>query len=172
MSGDDSEFYVGQGFDRVTGADAARVVEFEAAFAGAREGTAMHGNLDAAPVRTDFPGTECHLPLNWLMLPERQFDYVVLRTPPGNGFPIHTHGYGDEIYLVLSGTGIVTLGSEQHEAGPRDIFHIAAGVPHGYSVPDDAEEELELFVVNSPAVSRTNRSRYWAAAPQPESSET
>lgn len=163
------EFYQGHGFDRLAGPEAANVYEFEHSVSTLRKGASLRGNLYQERVRADFPGTDCLLPINFLVMPERQFDYVLLRQKPGQRFPLHTHGYGEEVYLVISGRGIVIIGDERLKAGPHDIFHIPAGVPHGFEVPAEETETFDLFVVNAPAVPRRNRSRYWAAKPLPES---
>lgn len=166
----DRAFYIGHGFDRVTGVEAQEVVELEERLAAAQRATKLAGNLYEAAVRADFPGSECLLPVNLLLFPERQFDFVLLRTGPGDGFPRHVHGYGDEVYLVIRGRGIVLLGDERHEAEAHDVFYIPAGTPHGYEVPAEAGAPFELFVVNVPAVPRANRSRYWAAQPVAQTS--
>lgn len=164
----ESEFYVGQGFDRLSGPGAGAVHDLDEQLARLRRGVPRAGNLYAAAVRADFPGNPCLLPINWLLHPERHFDYVLLRGEPGQGFPTHVHGYGEEIYLVIAGEGVVLLDGEEHTARKHDIFHIPAGVPHGYRVPETATEPFDLFVVNAPAVSHRNRSRYWAADPVDE----
>lgn len=165
---DDGEFYRGHGFDGLTGPGAAAVAELDARIEEIRGAEPLAGNLYEPRVRADFPGNACYLPINLMLYPDRQFDYVLLRGAPGEGFPIHVHGYGDEVYLVIGGRGIVTLDGVEHEAGPGDIFHIPAGTPHGYRVPEDAEETLDLFVVNVPGVDHRLRSKYWAAEPQEE----
>ena len=67
------------------------------------------GNLDEERLVATFEGTRCLLPINWLAMPERKFEYVLIKTEPGHSFPEHVHGYGDEIYLILGGTGTVYL---------------------------------------------------------------
>lgn len=163
----DKAFYRGQGFDRLGGPEAGRVYEFETELARSREWLSLTGNLYEERIRADWPGTQCLLPVNWLALPERKFEYLVLRTEPGRSFPVHAHGYGDEVYVVLGGTGTVYVNGEAHEAGKHDVFHMPPGAPHGFSVPASSEETFDLFIVNAPGVARTLRSRYWAVEPQP-----
>jgi quercetin dioxygenase-like cupin family protein len=162
------EFYVGHGFDELTGAEADLTREFDETVHSVRERMSVAGNLYEPRLAADFPGTRCHLPINWLLMPDRKFDYVLLRASPGESFPLHVHGYGDEIYLVLAGRGTVFLEDQSHEAGPNDIFHIAPGVPHGFEAASDTDETFDIFVVNAPAVPARLRSRYWAVPAKSE----
>jgi quercetin dioxygenase-like cupin family protein len=161
-----SSFYVKHGFDGLTGPEAEATQAFHGSLSEQRARLPLVGNLYEARVHADFPGNACALPINWLMLPERKFDYVLIRTEPGESFPIHVHGYGEEIYLVIAGEGLVYLGDETHDARVHDIFHIPPGTPHGFRASSEVSTTFDVFVVNSPPVDHRLRSRYWAVPEQ------
>ena len=164
----DRGFYDRHGFDRLEGPGAAAVSALDEHLQALRDGVSLKAHLYDEAVRADFPGSTCALPLNLLLWPERRMDWVLLRGQPGAAFPTHVHGYGDELYLVIAGSGVVTINGEDLPAGPLDVFHIPAGSPHGFHVPDDVDATFDVFAVNAPGVAHHLRSRYWAAAPLPE----
>ncbi len=163
----DTSFYRGHGWDDLSGPDAERTRELTEVLEARREWVPLVGNLDEARLVATFEGTRGLLPINWLAMPERKFEYVLLKTEPGHSFPEHVHGYGDEMYLILGGTGTVFLDGQAHPAAAGDIFHIPPGTPHGYEAAADSETTFDIFVVNCPGVSAELRSRYWAVEPIP-----
>lgn len=50
----------------------------------------------------------------------------------------------DEVYIVASGTGVFTMGSERTEFGPGDTFFVGAGVRHRF---EDFSDDLAVWVV-------------------------
>jgi mannose-6-phosphate isomerase-like protein (cupin superfamily) len=168
MSGTEASrpsFYNGHGFDRLSGPEVAEVRRFYEGMKTGHQNSVYQGNLFTSKIEANFPGSSCALPVNWLLMPDRKMDYVLLTTSPGEGFPVHVHGYGQELYLIIRGEGIVHLDGDEYPAGAHDVFHIPAGMPHGYRVSAEAKEPLHLFAVNVPAVDHRLRSRYWAVPP-------
>ncbi|MFC1481369.1 cupin domain-containing protein [Candidatus Neomarinimicrobiota bacterium] len=55
---------------------------------------------------------------------------VVLK--PGQAAPLHKHDDTEQVFYVLSGNGILTIGGEkvQHEVNPGDIVRIPASIYH------------------------------------------
>ena len=49
---------------------------------------------------------------------------------PNQRFSLQTHQKREEFWYILSGTGTITLDSETKEVGPKDHFHIPAGMIH------------------------------------------
>ena len=158
----DESFYRGHGWDNVTGPDAERTRELTDTLEARKEWLPLVGKLGEARLVAEFPGSQCLLPINWLAIPERKFEYVLIRTEPGHSFPEHVHGYGDEIYLILGGEGTVFLDGKEYEARASDIFHIPPGTPHGYKASEASDTTFDLFVVSAPGVAAELRSRYWA----------
>jgi mannose-6-phosphate isomerase-like protein (cupin superfamily) len=54
----------------------------------------------------------------------------------------------DELYYVVSGRGVVTVGSETRPIVPGSVIFVAAAVPHRFH---DIAERLELLVMFGPA---------------------
>ena len=166
MAEQDRAFYDGNGFDRITGPGAEAGYALWDKLAEMRKDEPKHGNLYEPRLNADFPDNPCYLPINLLMWPERGMDFVMLRGEPGGAFPPHTHGYGDEIYLIIAGEGVVIIDGVEHEAKKHDIFWIPAGTPHTYYTPADKTEPFDIFAVNVPGVKHTMRSTYWAGPAQ------
>jgi mannose-6-phosphate isomerase-like protein (cupin superfamily) len=160
---DATDFFTGNGFSRLTGPLADKAREFDATLEKARSdaGFSPKGNLREPVITAEFPGCPTDLPINYLALPNRQMDYCLIRIKPGHGFPEHVHGYGDEIYLVISGHGKVRIDGELYDAGPLDTFHQRTGVRHEVFNPAENEEDFEIFAVNTPAVHQDLRSKFW-----------
>jgi mannose-6-phosphate isomerase-like protein (cupin superfamily) len=54
----------------------------------------------------------------------------------------------DELYYVVSGRGVVTVGRETRPIVPGSVVFVAASVPHRFH---DIAERLELLVMFGPA---------------------
>jgi mannose-6-phosphate isomerase-like protein (cupin superfamily) len=54
----------------------------------------------------------------------------------------------DELYCVVSGRGVVTVGNETRPVVPGTVIFVAATVPHRFH---DIAERLELLVMFGPA---------------------
>jgi len=60
----------------------------------------------------------------------------------------HVHTGYDEVYYVLSGTGMITLDQETHPLRPGTVVVIPAGVPH--SLEAATGDELEFIIFGTP----------------------
>jgi mannose-6-phosphate isomerase-like protein (cupin superfamily) len=79
--------------------------------------------------------------INWIDL---------VRIPPGHGIGRHTHGADDEeIYIIVDGTGTMTVEERDFPVGPGDVAYNPAGGTHG--LLNDGSRELRLVVVGVPA---------------------
>ena len=163
-------FYQGRGFARLTGPEAQQVERARTALRKVQETESLKGNLFKPVVTAEFPGAPADLPINWLAFPDRGFDYCLIRMQPGVNLPLHIHGYGEEVYIVLGGAGFVTVGREEYDAAQWDVFHIPAGTPHGMRNPG-TEGELLILAINSPPVAPELRSDYWAVPVAAEGAE-
>ena len=85
-------------------------------------------------------------PLSTDLKERHPFDLELLRIPPGKSpYPYHLHGAQWELYLVVSGRGIV-----RHEVGttgiePGDAFLFEPGQPH--QLINNSSADLLLYVV-------------------------
>ncbi len=49
---------------------------------------------------------------------------------PGESIPPHYHPDFEELYYVLSGYGLMSIGEEKHEISRGDVVYIPAPAPH------------------------------------------
>ena len=70
-------------------------------------------------------------------------DYAVV--PPGASIGRHRHGADEEIYLVLSGRGRMTLDAREFAVGPGSVIVNRPGGSHG--LVNSGRTPLRLFVV-------------------------
>jgi quercetin dioxygenase-like cupin family protein len=73
-------------------------------------------------------------------------------------FRKHVHVTHDEIGIVLSGSGTVTVGDHTREVRPGDVWVIPANTPHGGIF---ADEPVEVLFVSSPIDDPENPDRVW-----------
>lgn len=69
---------------------------------------------------------------------------------PGGGVDDQVPHREDEIYVVISGTGRITIAERTHEVGPGSVIFVAANDEHRFH---DFSEDLEILVVFGPAYS-------------------
>ncbi|HUG17024.1 MAG TPA: cupin domain-containing protein [Thermomicrobiales bacterium] len=69
---------------------------------------------------------------------------------PGGGADDQVPHREDEIYVVVSGTGRITIEGREHEVGPGSVIFVAANDEHRFH---GFSEDLEILVVFAPAYS-------------------
>ena len=69
----------------------------------------------------------------------------VYRLEPGLVHPLHIHPGVAELYYVLSGSGLFTVGDEEFEAGPGTSMYIPQGLPHAARATESAVEFFYTF---------------------------
>ena len=55
---------------------------------------------------------------------------VVEEVPPMVDTPLHVHSREDELFYIVEGEHIITLGDEEHRLGPGDALFAPRGIPH------------------------------------------
>jgi uncharacterized cupin superfamily protein len=74
------------------------------------------------------------------------FDLEVNRVPPGKpNFPYHAHSAQWELYLIISGKGIVRHKDGRSEVVPGDAFIFGPDEPH--QIINSGEEDLVYYVI-------------------------
>ena len=63
---------------------------------------------------------------------------------PGASIGVHPHGENEEVYVVLSGSGIMTVNDESQPVKTGDIILNKPGWRHG--IENTSDEPLKLFV--------------------------
>jgi mannose-6-phosphate isomerase-like protein (cupin superfamily) len=69
--------------------------------------------------------------------------------PPGCRVAPHHHRQMEEIYYILSGSGVMTVGEEQREVGAGDAIFIPRGQRH--TLENTGPEAIRLLLVCGPA---------------------
>ncbi len=70
-----------------------------------------------------------------------------LRIPSNGVFPKHTHPEKEEIYYVMSGSGIIMVGDKEQAVSEGSVFYVSGDVPHGLSNPN--KETLTVLYVTA-----------------------
>ncbi len=70
------------------------------------------------------------------------FAHAVLK--PGKEIEVHVDPY-EEVYYLLSGRGVMTVGDERQKVTAGDAIWLPCGVPHG--LINDGDEDCVILVV-------------------------
>lgn len=68
--------------------------------------------------------------------------------PPGKRTQPHYHPRAEEIYYILSGTGVMTLSGQDRDVGPGDAIAIPPGAHH--TIFNSGEGELVFLCMCAP----------------------
>ncbi|HKG23639.1 MAG TPA: cupin domain-containing protein [Blastocatellia bacterium] len=69
--------------------------------------------------------------------------------PPGCSVTPHHHERLEEVYYIVSGNGVMSVGDEQSEVGPGDAIYIPRGTRH--TLANAGPEPVKLLLVCGPA---------------------
>ena len=69
--------------------------------------------------------------------------------PNGPRGRVHRHSKSDNVYIVKSGEGLLTIEGEHHAIVTDDVVFIPAGVRH--SLSNVSERELVIYEIYAPA---------------------
>jgi quercetin dioxygenase-like cupin family protein len=83
--------------------------------------------------------------LEFLHIPALSMGLYVL--PAGGTDPQSPHTE-DEVYYVVSGEAVISVGDEEREVRPGSIIYVAANVPHRFHM---IRSELRVLVFFAPA---------------------
>jgi mannose-6-phosphate isomerase-like protein (cupin superfamily) len=85
--------------------------------------------------RTTAPITQCSLAEETL--------------PPGASVTPHHHAVLEEIYYILSGAGVMTVGAEQRVVGAGDAIYIPKNQRH--TLTNTGAQDMKILLVCGPA---------------------
>ncbi len=83
--------------------------------------------------------------LEFLRVPALSAGLYTLEAGAVDGQSPHTE---DEVYVVMTGRGRISVGDEVRDVGPGSVVYVAATVPHRFH---DIAERMEIIVVFAPA---------------------
>jgi mannose-6-phosphate isomerase-like protein (cupin superfamily) len=70
-------------------------------------------------------------------------------TPGGPRGRVHRHTEVDNVYIVKSGEGLLTIEDAEHRIVAEDVVYIPAGVHH--SLSNTSDRELVIYEIYAPA---------------------
>jgi len=76
-------------------------------------------------------------------------DFRISRYAPSAYVQEHSHKIQEQIYYVLEGEGILTVGKDEHLMRPHDYVYLPPGVRHGFT--NTGLSSLVFLVVTAPA---------------------
>jgi quercetin dioxygenase-like cupin family protein len=79
----------------------------------------------------------------------RLIDFRISRYAPKAYVEEHSHKVQEQIYYVLEGEGILTVGEEKHLMRPHDYVYLPPGLPHSFT--NTGLDGLVFLVVTTPA---------------------
>jgi len=90
---------------------------------------------------------------------------TLVHVDPGGEQRIHSHA-PEQVYLVLEGTGLMTVGTETKDVGPGDCVFVPSDTPHG--IRNQGPVLLRYFSAAAPAFETSDLLSLW---PLPSESE-
>jgi len=84
---------------------------------------------------------------------------------PGGEQRIHNHP-PEQVYFILEGSGLMTVGNETQRVGPGDCVFIPADQPHG--LKNDGEVTLRYFSAAAPAYGPGHLEKTWTLKSEAE----
>ena len=79
----------------------------------------------------------------------QQIDFRISRYAPNAYVQEHAHKIQEQVYYVLEGEGLLTLGKEKHLMRAHDYVYVPPGVRHSFA--NTGISGLVFLVVTSPA---------------------
>jgi mannose-6-phosphate isomerase-like protein (cupin superfamily) len=106
-----------------------------------KHGEAMYRDLLCARLEESSnkdPETEC-LQTMWKCW--------ITNVPAGVELKPHVHEGHEQIYYIIKGTGIISVGDEKKKVEAGDCIYMPTDIPHGFI--NDSGEEVEMFTVGA-----------------------
>lgn len=85
---------------------------------------------------------------------------------PGGEQRIHSHS-PEQVYFILEGSGLMSVGNETQRVGPGDCVFIPSRQPHG--LKNDGDVTLRYFSAAAPAYPPGHLEKTWALKSESES---
>jgi uncharacterized cupin superfamily protein len=110
-------------------------------------------NLADAPVHSGSHGEHFEYSMSELAdeLGARSIGANVTRVPPGKAaFPFHHHHANEEHFFILSGTGVLRVGSQTYGVRPQDyIVHPAGPADYAHQLINTGSEDLVYLAIST-----------------------
>lgn len=106
--------------------------------------------LSDAAVR-DFHRLSSHILMDAGELGSRHMTVTWIEVPPGAEQELHSHEEAEQVYVVVSGSALLSAAGDSEDLGPGDLALIPPASDH--VIANRGDEALALVSVQSPAVS-------------------
>ena len=80
----------------------------------------------------------------------QSFEHVTV--PPGGNVGLHVHSRTEEIYFIISGSGLMSVGGETREVGPGDLILTPLHTAHSFQVVGDEPATFIVMEMVPPAI--------------------
>ena len=71
--------------------------------------------------------------------------YVIV--PPQSSIGLHQHGNNEEMYIILKGSGLMTINDQQKKVSEGDVIFNKPNWKHG--LLNDKDQDIELLVIQA-----------------------
>ena len=82
---------------------------------------------------------------------------------PGSEQPLHSHPANEQVYVIVGGRGVMTVGEETREVGPGTAILVPSDTPH--SIRCVGDERLVFVSATSPPFDMPAEGSLFAYAP-------
>lgn len=106
-------------------------------------------NRDRSAVIAQRPGSELRPLIDRTTSPITQCSLAEETLQPGCSVAPHHHREMEEIYYILAGSGVMSVGEEQREVAAGDAIYVPRGDKH--TLENTGTEPIRLIVICGPA---------------------
>ncbi len=99
----------------------------------------------------DFHRLSSHILMDAGELGSRHMTVTWIEVPPGAEQELHSHEEAEQVYVVVSGTALLSAAGDSEDLGPGDLALIPPASDH--VIANRGDEVLALVSAQSPAVS-------------------
>jgi mannose-6-phosphate isomerase-like protein (cupin superfamily) len=91
--------------------------------------------------------------ISYLLLTKGQFgshrlSVTWVEAEPGSEQPSHVHSDNEQVYVIMRGRGLMTVGDEQREVAAETLVFIPPGLPH--AIRNISSDQLVYVSATSP----------------------
>jgi mannose-6-phosphate isomerase-like protein (cupin superfamily) len=106
--------------------------------------------LSEAPVE-EWHGLRSRILMDAGELGSRHMSVTWIEVPPGTSQALHSHEEAEQVYVVVRGTGSMTVAGDTGRIEQGDLVLVPPATDH--SIEGDSDESLACISVQSPPVS-------------------
>lgn len=106
--------------------------------------------LADAPVE-EFHRLRTHILMDAGEMGSRNMSVTWIDVPGGVEQDLHSHEEAEQVYIVVRGSGRMTVAGDTQEIAPGDLVLVPPATDH--SIANDSDDELSCASVQSPPVS-------------------